>query len=229
MSGAPLNPALPVSVREIIHVVAAEYGMPDRHLYGSGRDGDVAEARQVVCWIASDITGMASAGIAQVILRDGSAVRHAARTIAQRRDADTAFRARTDRLADAIMMAGHRVLNAMLADPDPVAAAERIARNPLHEATRVSTLEIAAMAVRQIELEQLAGATYQLLARCDIARSFTADGPAARDYAAGTSDLIGSIASTLEALGYQDPEETTNERETLNDASNEHRADAVGG
>lgn len=209
MSAEPLNPVLPVSVREIIRVVAADYAMPDRHLYGSRRDGTIAEARQVVCWIASDMTGMASAVIAQVILRDGSAVRHAARHVAERRATDPAFRERTDRLAFAIVLAGHRALNAMLADPDPIAAAERVARNPLHEVMRVSTLEVAAMAVRLVELEQLAGATFQLLARCDVARDLSGAGATA--YAAGTRELIETLASALEALGYATTEEATRE------------------
>lgn len=225
---APLNPALPVSVREIIRIVAADYGMPDRHLYGSRRDGDVAEARQVVCWIAQDIVGLASASVAQVIVRDGSAVRHASRTIGARRADDEPFRARTDKLAAEVSSRGYRALTAMLADSDPVAAAERVARNPLHEAMRVSTLEIAAMAVRLVELEQLAGGFFQLLARCDVALDFTADGPTARDYAAGTRDLIGSLASALEALGYATTnEETANQEEASNVGST--AADAASG
>lgn len=209
MTAAP-NPALPVSVREIIRVVAADYSMTDRVLYGSRRDAAVSEPRSVVCWLAFNITGLSSADIAQVILRDGSTVRHAASVVADRRAAEAAFRARTDRLADEVGRRGYGALLAMLADPDPVAAAERVARNPLHEATRVSTLEIAAMSVRLLELEMLASGVAQLLARENAGPRLAAEGDDAQRAAAfdaGTNDLRASIESTLAALGYITEEE----------------------
>jgi hypothetical protein len=98
---------------------------------------------------------------------------------------------------------------------DPVAAAERVARNPRREALRVSTLETVAMAMRLLALEDVAADTAQLLDRCETAQTFTADGPTAREYAAGTRELMGTIASALAALGYATTEEATEEKETV--------------
>lgn len=206
------TPVLPISVREIARLVAADFGVAERHVYGRRSDAASAEARQVVCWIAFDLNGLSSTEIAQVVGRDSSTVRHAFDVVVAKRSSDEAFKTRTDHLSREVALLGRRALSEMLADPDPVEAAERIAGNPLYEAMRVSTLEIAAMAVRLVELENIAGATFQLLDLLD--RAHASGRPAGAVYTADVRELIDTVASALQALGYETTtEEPANEKE----------------
>jgi hypothetical protein len=106
------------------------------------------------------------------------------------------------------------MLRSFLADPDPSATAARIAgaNDPVREGLRASALEVAAMAVRLTDLEELAAATAHLLARSERAKSLPSD--AAREYLDGTRDLIDAIGDELTVLGFPITDELSTAQET---------------
>lgn len=201
------NAAQHITVRAIVHRVATARRIHERHIYSRRIDPPVSDARHAVYWLARDLPGLSSAVVGRMLNRDGSTVRQGAKLMEERRLADAALAAELEGLKSDLMISARAALAGMLTDPDPLAAAERVSRalDPIAAGLRVTALEVAAMAARLVDLEDVAGGTFQLLARCDHA--LTLSGDAARDYAAGTRDLITAIAEALAALGYDDQQE----------------------
>ena len=196
-----------ISVRAIVHRVATARRVSERHIYSRRIDPPVSDARHAVYWLARDLPGLSSAVVGRMLNRDGSTVRQGAKAMEERRLADATLAAELDGLKSDLMVSARAALAGMLADPEPYEAAQRIARalDPIAAGLRVTALEVAAMAVRLVDLEEVAAGTFQLLARCDHALALSGD--AAREYAAGTHALINSITEALAPLGYDDQQE----------------------
>jgi len=226
-----MNPECSITLRAIVHHVARARGVPERHIYGRRQDRKSSDARNIVYWLARELPGLSCTVIGNLLGdRDASTISQQCVTVEQARAADPAFAVELDNLMASLNGSARSRVNGMLAEPDPAAVAARIARavDPIREGLRVSALEIAALGIRAADLEDVAAATFQMLARCDHA--LTLKGAAAREYAASTRALVDAIASALGALGYattEDDEETTNQQETLNDASR-HTDQAAG-
>ena len=199
-----MNPECPITLRAIVHHVARSRGVEPRHIYGRRQDKKTSEARWIVYWLTRELPGMSSAVAGRLLGdRDHSTILWGAREIEKRRAADPALAAELEGLQASLSGSARLQLAGLLADPDAAAAAARIALavDPIREGLRASALEVAAIAVRANDLEEIAATTFQLLMRSNRARDLSGD--AARDYAAGTRDLIDAVADALATLGYQ--------------------------
>jgi hypothetical protein len=209
-----------VTVHAIVRAVARSRGIPERHILSHRRDKPTADARLVAYWLAREVPGLSSTVIGRVIgFRDHSSVLTGAKVIAERMGSDPALAAELSALRSELVVGARMRLSPTIAEPDPIGAAERIMRSidPVREGLRTSALDVAAMAARLVDLEEVAGGAFQLLDRIDRARAMRPE--AAALYNAETRELIEVIASTLEALGYETTNEETDEKEVLNDAS----------
>jgi Bacterial dnaA protein helix-turn-helix len=192
-----------ISVALMIECAAVAFGVTPHDIRSRRRTRDVALARQAVYWLAKELTPMSLPEIGRCIgERDHTTVIDGLHALATRRAAEPDLSMQLDALRAAVAIAAERDVGKGMRDVDAVAVAERIMRNPLREATRISTLDVAAIAARLIALEDLAGATFQLLLHIDELQS----GESPRRRAAALSDncqtLIRTIAGALTALGY---------------------------
>ncbi|MPZ57588.1 MAG: hypothetical protein GEU91_14030 [Rhizobiales bacterium] len=197
-----MSAPLPVSVAMIVECVAAAFDVAPRDIRSDRRRTADGGARNAVYWVARELTGSTFALIGRALGRDHSTALHGAERAAARRARDPDYAAKLDAIVVAVQAIGRSNLAHALADADAVAAAGRIAADPLREATRVSTLETAAMAARLIDLEDVAGATFQLLCHLDDLQANAGAAERTAALRASARALITSIASALEALGY---------------------------
>lgn len=197
----------PTSIRAIIQVVARQRGVSERLICSARRDRETADARHIVYWLAREVPGHSSRLIGDALHRDASSVLTGAAALEERRLSDPALAAELAALKAQITSSANAHVARMLADPDPVAAAERIATSidPIRAGIGATAVEIASIARRAVALEGVAAATFELLARTN--RALALDGEAAREHAAGTQDLVHAIAEALEALGYADAQQ----------------------
>lgn len=156
------------TVRIILECVAATFDLTPIALRSARRSQALVEARAAACLLARDLTGQSYPQIGRVLgMRDHTTIMHAI-TIAERRcAADRAFAEKVAAVRVAVVTIARSELSRLLNDPDPVATAERLFDDPIREAARVSILETMAMAARLLTLEDLAGATFQLLSHLD--------------------------------------------------------------
>lgn len=195
-----------ITLRAIVLSVATARRVPERLIYSQRQGKEVAAARGAVYWLARELPGLSSSVIGRMLHRDHSTVLAGAKTVEEQRKSDPALAAELDRLKADLIVAARAKL-APIGDTDPIAAARQVASavDPVAAGLRVSALDIAAMARRSVDLEEVAAATFHLLARCDEAQSLA--GAAAREFAAGTRELIEGIADALAALGYEATEQ----------------------
>lgn len=94
----PDAPRRPI-ILGILHIVAADYGVPVRLLCADWRRADMVEARWIGMWIAREGFGCSLITIGDAMAgRDRTSIAHGVQSVEARRAADAAFRARTDRL-----------------------------------------------------------------------------------------------------------------------------------
>lgn len=221
----PVNVEPNITVRAIAQRVALRRRVPERELYSNRRGGAAnVEARQIVCWLARQLTTLSMPVIGRRLNRDHSTVLHGIAVVNRRREHDAEFAADVDALYAELAGAARQPLVRLPRDVDPVGAAARVAASgdPVREGMRLSSLEVAAIAQRAVDLEECAGATFQLLARVDRALELTGD--ERRDYTAGTRALVDSIVSALEALGFTTEEEGTTNGQTEDERREPARA-----
>lgn len=203
-----------VSVNTILEAAAAAFDVEPRALRTPRRGGlQVIQARKAACLLARDLTDQTYEQVGRSIgMRDHTTILHAVRAAEAKSVSDPDFAMRMAAARTAIRLVSQSELSRLLADPDAVAIAHRLCADPVREATRVSTLETLALAVRLLSLEDLAGGSFVLLAKIAAA-------PAGSDLAALREQhaaLIEAMAETLASLGYADPEAKPEEaKETL--------------
>lgn len=73
-------------VKPIVDAVADAIGLQPRHIYGMGRKRQLAEARQLVMYLASQ-AGVSASDIGRALHRDHSTVLHGIKREAERRSA----------------------------------------------------------------------------------------------------------------------------------------------
>jgi hypothetical protein len=213
-----MNAECPITLAAIVRQVSRARGIPARHIYGRRQDEKISEARHCVYWLSRELHGLPASVIGRLLGdRDHSTILAGHKVMEAARAADPVLAAELASMKASLIGSARAQLTSMLADPDPAAVAQRIASSPdpIREGLRASALEIAAMAVRLTDVEEIAAATFQLLVRSNRARALS--GEPLREYTAGTIDLVETIADALGALGYADnPEpETTPQPETL--------------
>jgi Bacterial dnaA protein helix-turn-helix len=205
----------PVPMRLIVHCAAEAFGVEPRDLYLYRRPAAVADARAAVYWLAWHIGSGNKVTIGRELGgRDHTTVVFGIKACEERRALDPAFRAKLAAAANAIEA---RLEDAgPFADPDVVAVAERVVRDPRGRGvTSVSTVELVAVCARLLDLEDLAGSTFQLLANLDdliAARGARSredgrerpDAADAKALATATKTLINTVTETLALLGYAD-------------------------
>jgi len=208
---------VPVAIIE--DVVARDYDRSRADLIAHRREAVADEARQVVQWLALKLTTLSLPRLGKFVERDHSTVYHNARKVTARMEREPEFAARVMRLMnDAIAFANSPAAR----EPktvDPIAAAERVALAGARQAIGLSTLEVVAVCVRMVELEDLAAATAQFLV---VNNAITAAGLMAADPAALTrrAELLSTLAVALDALGYQpEPEHDQEETRTQDQAA----------
>lgn len=93
----PLNPRT-VDVAAIAYVVAADYYLDARRMYGATRVQPVALARQITCALARELTDLTLHDVGSAFGLTHGGVLRACQTIADRRATDRKFAQRYDRL-----------------------------------------------------------------------------------------------------------------------------------
>jgi Bacterial dnaA protein helix-turn-helix len=198
-------PALPMPVTLIIRCVAAALDLSEKDIRRRSRDPKATEARHIAAYLSRELTDRSLPTIGRLFAgRDHSTIMHSIDVVRRRCDADAEFAAKVAAVREAIGIIGRSEFARLLDDPDAVAVAARVMNDPLREAPAVSTLEIAAMAARLLDLEEIAAGTFQLLAAFD---ELQCAGPARRGLIARMRALIETIASALAALGYAQEQE----------------------
>lgn len=86
-------------VARIVSIVTARMGVTPIEVYSRKRDVAVAEARQVVCWVAS-AEGMTSVAIGRTLRRDHSTVLHSIDRVTRTPKLLTTARAVVDEIRD---------------------------------------------------------------------------------------------------------------------------------
>lgn len=207
-----------IPLRLIVRCVSEAYGVPERLIYSQRRDAETLAARSAVYWLAGTL-GIGSASTIGRSLgnRDHTTVLHGIKESEERRSKDPKLAARLDGLLLAIEQIARKEAVAAYRDPDVVGIAERIVRDPRGRfVTEVSTVELVAVCARLLDLEDVAGGAYQLLAHIDELDHATGERRAALQQS--TRALIESVSSTLATLGYA-PEAEPSTQETNHDAA----------
>lgn len=93
----PLNPRT-ASVTAIAYIVATEYLVDIRRMYGATRVQPIALARQVTCALARELTDLTLHDVGTAFGLTHGGVLRACQTVANRRDTDRRFAQRYDRL-----------------------------------------------------------------------------------------------------------------------------------
>lgn len=215
--------AQPVSIAMVLEAVAAVFGHSVHDLRGVHRFQELARARHAACLIAIEVTGFSSSTIGrQLSCREQSTVRHAVRTARELCESDPEYKCRVETARGAAMQLARSSVSAEFLDLDAVATAGRICGDLARAPSLTSTNEIIAMAVRILDLDEIAGATAQLLACLATIDDAPAEPRSLDDNVrlqrAGASAraLTETISSALAALGYSPKDEEDNDSHTAN-------------
>ncbi len=224
---------VPVSIRLIVRCVAEAFEVDERAILSHRRTAELMPSRLAVYWLAHRFQVGSSAVIGRHLNnRDHTTVLHGIEACEQRRADDHDYAAKLDAVEAAVAYLSRTRVAERFRDPDPVAVAERVMLDPRGRAVMaVSEIELVALCGRLLALEDVAGATYRLLAQIDeldganrVGAGFKPAPTPAR--VAGLRQsiraLIDSVASTLAALGYADTE--TNNTENDHDDAQEQDA-----
>jgi hypothetical protein len=206
----PENPECSVTLRAIVSCVARARGIPERHLYGRRGDRQASDARLVVYWLARELPGMSSQTIGNLLGdRDHSTILSGARRVDALRATTPALAVELDGLKAMLLGDARASVAKGLIEPDALAAADRIAHalDPVREGLRASALEIAGMALRLVDLEEVAGGTTRLIASIRRAGHVTSDPVQSAERRVASLALMETIESALVALGYVAEEE----------------------
>lgn len=208
-----------VSISTILECVAVAFDVTARDLRSMRRSGEVAHARSAACLLARELTGQSYPQIGRSLgCRDHTTIMVAVETAEKRCQADPIFKEKVQAARGAIIIIAQSELYRLLRDPDAVATAERVCGDPVRQATRISTLESIAMAVRLLTLEDVAGGAYQMLAHFDELAAKPA-GPRADALRRSLKTITETLSSTLASLGYAVPAEDDQPDGSLQDVA----------
>jgi hypothetical protein len=203
----------PVSLSMVLASVSIAFGPSVRELRGISRLQPIVNARHAVCLIASELTGHQASTIARHLSgRDSSTARHAIAKAAELCTADSNYALKVDTARQAAIQLATSSIAVRLADIDPSAVAQRVCRDVGREPTNVSVDQIVALAVRLIDLEEVAVATTELISQLQAQDDLTVpknyeDRAAGERLGQSIESIKTSLASTLAALGYSQKEE----------------------
>lgn len=202
----------PVSLSMVLSCVSVAFGPSVRELRSSSRMQPIARARHAACLIAAELTGLQKTTIGRHLSsRDGSTVSHAIEVAAALCRSDADYAAKVDTAREAAQQLARTSVAARLADIDATAVANRICRDLAREPSLVSSDQIIALAVRVLDLDDVAGGTCRLLA----ALSRFEDAPAGQSFedqvlkqriGAEIRAVTETLSSALLTLGYGQPE-----------------------
>ncbi len=183
-------------IRQIADLVALEYGVHPTDIYGRRQTGNIANARELVCWLAETVAGHDRLSIArQLGDQNYATISHAYELVAARRSDDPAFQEMSDILAAAIRVFDSTALHRAAADPEPHEIVNRILGNPRREAIQVSVMEAVALANALFAHREIA----QCIAALLTTNFEDKDAEAA---------IAKALKSRLETAGYLNYEET---------------------
>lgn len=197
-----------ISIQTVAECVAAVFNVPARDLRSARKPRELADARQALYLLASELTQFSAATIGRHIGdRNHTTVLYGVKEAARRCEDDAAYAEKVDAARIAASVIASSSLERMLRDPDALATARRVCSDPMRHAMGVSTLEVAAMAVRLLELEEAAATTFDLLAKIDeVARlqlAFSsADRARWRQIVPEVKQLTEVLSGALASLGY---------------------------
>lgn len=187
-----------VAIREIVAMVALNFGFTPVQLLADTRKAEVVKARQIAIYIARRHTTHSSPAIGAVFNKDHTSILHATDRI----DADIRAEphGRTAALVNSIVRnIDFRNRIEALGSVDVLAVARRIAAHPVHRAIGASVMEIAALAATVVDLWEIALAAEEMAAlqeRADVIRGI--DGPLVEE---SDRQELAEIDSRMNALG----------------------------
>lgn len=137
-----------ISVADVVEAVAAQFGMTPAALMSSRKDGVIARARHVACWLAGRLTFQSNVAVGRVLRIDHATVIRGRRETEERRQSEPAFAELLVGL-EAAALAIAQLRERRIAPPprhiDPFEVAHRIVAERDHAAARVSIAEIVAV------------------------------------------------------------------------------------
>lgn len=98
----PAIPLRDVDPLEILRVVAQSYSLAPQQIVGKDKHKNVAEARQVACWLLRTRTKLSYPECGRVVRKDHSSVMTCVKKCVARRAKEPSFEAFTDALAAAV-------------------------------------------------------------------------------------------------------------------------------
>lgn len=183
-----------VSVNTIVHACSVVFDVSIREIRSPRLQKRTIDARFAACLLAYELTEMSYPQIGRILGRDHTTIIDAVHECRRRCETDQEYAQAVDDARQAIKLIASSDLARLLDDPDAIKTAQRLCDNPFREATRVSTLEAVAMAVRLLALEDVAGTVVQLI------------GHLSSDIRANHQPQIDAIEATLAQLGYAAPD-----------------------
>lgn len=156
------------SIRLIVSVVSATFGISSRDLLSQRRGADVLPARQAAYWLARDLTRLSFQAIGRAMGgRDPTTIIAGVRVAqAMARNSET-FRTTMAAAHEAIcILAASRFSNSF-GECDAVALAQSVLVEPVRAAMSISGDELAAMATRLLGQDDVMRHTMQLLVAID--------------------------------------------------------------
>ncbi|CAM5397035.1 Chromosomal replication initiator protein DnaA [Afipia felis] len=152
-----------VSIATIVHVCAAIFGVSERDIRSVRRDREAVDARAAVALVAHEMTELTLEKIGKGIDRDHSTVRNAVHLARRRCGSSEAYARKVEAVRQSVKLVAATGLEALRNSNLALEAAQRVCKDPVHEAMCVSAVEAAAMAVRLVALEFFATAVHALL------------------------------------------------------------------
>lgn len=214
---------VPVSL--IIEATAQAFGVDAHEIISERRIKSVMPARKAAICLAFELSLLSSTALGRRFgNRDHSTMVTARKSAELLKVSDADFAAKLEAARLAATALANTSVASCFGEPDAAAVARRVLADPAIHALGVSKNEICAMAARLLDLEEIAGGSFQLLLKID--QLIDAPRPATEadifyraDLVACARAIIATLSSALAALGYTKEPENEQGKEQGRDAA----------
>lgn len=204
------------SIRLIVSVVSATFGVSSRDLLSQRRGADVLPARQAAYWLARDLTKLSFQAIGRAMGgRDPTTIVAGVRVAqAMARNSET-FRAMMSAAHEAICILAASRFSDSFGECDAAALARSVLAEPVRAAMSISGDELAAMATRLLGQDDVVRHAMQLLAAIDELVLASPDPLRRVELARMARATIAQLNQSLRDIGHI-KEEESHEQESQN-------------